>query len=83
MRSWRKTTWAITIWTGLMGLWAISGLAAAGEVASECAAETYTEACEAGTALGGMIGISFLVFIWLAVLIPLSILWFATRNRGA
>jgi hypothetical protein len=70
MRSWRKTTWAIVIWTALMVLWIGSGIAAV-------APQTTTTA----GAAGATIGVTILVLLWFLVVVPLAIIWFATRPK--
>ena len=73
MRHWRKTTWAIAIWTTLCFLWVASGVAATADKAASSDA----------AALGTTFGVAFILFFWFLVLIPLALLWFATRPRSA
>lgn len=71
MRSWRKSTWAIVIWTALCAIWLFSGMAAVGDdVANSDAA-----------AVGATIGVTFIIFFWFLLLVPLAIVWFATRPK--
>lgn len=71
MRKWRKTTWAIVIWTALCALWLFTGMAAVAEDA----------AVSDAAALGATFGSAFILFFWLLLVIPLSVLWFATRPK--
>lgn len=48
----------------LMTSWLFSFLLDVGEVSSKCVGE-YADACLAGSGLGGMIGVSFLLGVWL------------------
>ena len=72
MRSWRKTTWVIAIWTALMVLWIGSGISATAESASHSTA----------AAAGVTIGVTLLFLMWLLVLAPLALVWFATRPKN-
>lgn len=48
----------------LMTTWLFGFLLKVGEISSECTGE-YADACMAGSGLGGMIGLSFLLGVWL------------------
>jgi len=72
MRRWRKMTWAIVIWTGLCFLWVFAGLSEASKV---------TGAGTTAYAAGVTIGVTFIIFVWFLVLIPLALIWFATRPK--
>ena len=76
MRRWRRTTWVIVIWNVLIAVWLVAGLSGI----EQCTGD-YVEACEAGTAIGAGLGITVILGLWFIVLIPLSILWFATRPK--
>lgn len=80
MPRWRKMTWVVVIWTLLFVLWGASGL---GAVSNNCAGLTGTALsnCQAGTAIGGGIGLTFIFLIWFLGFIVLSIVWFATRPK--
>jgi hypothetical protein len=68
---WRKMTWVLVIWTALCVLWVGSGMAAvADDVAGSNAA-----------AVGAGIGVTFILFFWFLVFVPLAIVWFATRPK--
>ncbi len=76
---WRKMTWVILIFTGLMAAWAYFGLR--GEVCSEYqVGTTDREFCEAGETIGTGLGASFVFCIWFVGFIILSIVWFMTRG---
>lgn len=75
---WRKATWALVIWTALMALWIGSGIAA---VSNNCAGKVgeALSICQAGTAIGGGIGITMLLTLWFVGFIVLSLVWLMSR----
>ncbi len=81
MRSWRKMTWAILIWTAVMVAWIVSGASA---VSNNCAGETgdALATCQAATAIGGGIAVTLIGFIWFIGFIVLSVIWFMTRPKN-
>jgi hypothetical protein len=72
MRRWRKSSWAIAIWTAVILLWIVSGIASTADVASTSAA----------AAAGVTIGVAFILFVWFLVMVPMTIIWFATKPKG-
>jgi len=83
MRKWRKMTWALIVWTGLILVWMVEGGSSA---ASECAKETgdgflsasdAQAACEAGAGLG----VLFIALIGFFGFVFLSLIWFMTRPK--
>lgn len=82
MRSWRKMTWAILIWTGLFVAW---GVSAGGAVSNNCAGEVgdALAACQAGTAIGGGLAFTFIFFLWFVGFIVLALIWFMSRPRAS
>jgi len=72
----RKMTWAILIWTGFFILWAYGGLSGVAPCANS------DSGCQAGTAIGGALAVSFLFFLWIVGFIVLSIVWFMTRPKS-
>lgn len=75
MPKFRKMTWALLIWSGLIIAWMVAGGAA-----SDCLAEPdqlSREACEAGTG----IGVALIALIGFFGFVPLSIIWFMTRPK--
>jgi hypothetical protein len=80
MPRWRKATWAIVIWTVLMGIWVVGGV---GSVGNNCPGMTGSQlaACQAGTAIGGGIAVTFIFFIWFLGFVILSIIWFMSRPK--
>ncbi len=77
MRSWRKSTWALVIWTVLMAVWAIGGSMSASSNAN-CGGDQY---CQAGTAIGTGIGVTMLFMLWFVGFIIGVIVWFASRPK--
>jgi hypothetical protein len=82
MRSWRKMTWVIAIWTVLFAAWGISGASA---VSNNCAGETGNTlaACQAGTAIGCGIGLTLIFMLWFVGFIILSLVWFMSRPKNS
>jgi hypothetical protein len=77
---WRKMTWAIFVWSGLMLAWMIGGTA--GEQCSDYAPGTSErQACDLGEDIGTGIGVTVIFFIWFLGFLVLSIVWFMTRPR--
>lgn len=79
---WRKSTWALIIWTVLILVWAFSGAGAAdcgNQTGSEfLSAEDAESACQAGTGLG----VLFILFIGFFGFVFLSLIWFMTRSKS-
>jgi hypothetical protein len=80
MRGWRKMTWAIVIWTAIFVVWIATGV---GAVSNQCPGLTGDElaSCQAATAIGGGIGVTFLFMLWFIGFIVLAIIWFMTRPK--
>ncbi len=77
---WRKMTWAILIFSGLMLAWIVAG--ASTEVCGDYAPGTADrESCELGEDIGTGIGVAALVFLWFLGFVVLSLVWFMTRPR--
>jgi hypothetical protein len=74
-------TWAILIWTGLFILWGATGV---GAVSDECVGLTGEDLsiCQAGTAIGGGIGLTFIFLLWFVGFVVLAIVWFMTRPKN-
>jgi hypothetical protein len=80
LRSWRKMTWAVAIWTVLFAIWGITGASA---VSDNCAGQTgdALATCQAATAIGGGIGLTFIFMLWFIGFIILSLIWFMSRSK--
>lgn len=80
MPHWRKATWAIVIWTVLMALWVVTGV---GSVSNNCAGQAGDQlaACQAGTAIGGGIAVTFLIMLWFIGFVVLALIWFMSRAK--
>jgi hypothetical protein len=63
-----------------MAIWIIGGVA---NVSSNCAGLTGDdlEICQAGTAIGGGIGVTFLFFVWFIGFIILGLIWLMSRPK--
>ena len=82
---WRKMTWAIVIFSGLMLLWLIVGITSA-DNSSHCAHETsrfFSKSdCTAARDVGTGIGAAIISTLWFVGFLVLSLIWFMTRPRG-
>lgn len=77
---WRKMTWTILVFSGLMLAWAIAGTTT--EVCGEYApGSADREACELGEDIGTGIGVALIFGLWLVGFLVLSIVWFMSRPR--
>jgi RNA polymerase subunit RPABC4/transcription elongation factor Spt4 len=72
---WRKATWALIAWTGLMALWAGSGLANVSNIRATSDAE------RAGVAIGTGIGMSIIIGTWFVGFIVLALIWLMSRPQ--
>jgi hypothetical protein len=80
MPRWRKATWALVIFSLLMLLWIVVGVAG---VSDNCAGMTgqELETCQAATAIGGGIGVTVLIIIWFIGFIVLGLIWLMSRPK--
>jgi hypothetical protein len=77
---WRKMTWLILLFTGLMAAWIIGGIAAQEDCGNELPGSVERELCETGTDIGTGIGVGALFCVWFLGFVVLSIIWFMTRH---
>lgn len=70
---WRKATWALVVWSGIIAAWAIGG--AAGNDCGSERTELNQSACKAGTGLG----VAFILFIGFCGFVILALIWLMTR----
>jgi hypothetical protein len=85
MRNWRKMTWVLIIWCALMLIWLVSYGGEIDSASEDCAQERgqlAQDACEAGTEIGGGIGVGVILAVAFFGFVFLSIIWFMTRPRG-
>jgi hypothetical protein len=77
---WRKATWVVVIWTVLMAVWIASGISA---TSNNCAGKTGSDlsACQAGTAIGGGIAVTFLFLVWFIGFVVFSLIWLMSRPQ--
>jgi hypothetical protein len=76
---WRKATWAVVIWTVLIGLWMIAGSQSSPD--STCAGDTGSslELCKSLYHAGTGIGVTLLFFLWFIGFIIFSLIWLMSR----
>ena len=86
---WRKMTWTLLVWSGVMFAWMIgAGVSAGNSVASNCATDpavtsgvlTKQECIDASNA-GTGIGIGLVFFLWFMGFVVLGLIWFMTRPK--
>ena len=75
---WRKMTWVLVVWTGVMFTWMIAGGISAGSECNDLVSEAEQAGCVAGTG----IGVAGLFILWFLGFIVLGLIWFMTRPRG-
>jgi zinc-ribbon domain len=88
---WRKMTWAIVIFSVLMLIWVIAGVASNpsvsdAEIADCMQGDLFTEdecrdTLEAAGDVGTGIGVALIIFLWFFGFIILSIIWFMSRPK--
>lgn len=76
----RIATWAILIWTVLMGVGIVLAFLGIG---GDCAGLTGGELsnCQSDAWARGSIGLGLLVFLWLIVAAPMGIVWWVSRPK--
>lgn len=83
LRGMRKMTWVIIIFNVLMLVWLVGGVGSAANEA-DCEAEatqSLRDACEAGTAVGATLGAGLIIFLWVAGVVILGVLWLVTNRK--
>lgn len=80
MPRWRKATLAIVLFSGLMLIWIVVGISS---VSDNCVGMSgqALENCQAATAIGGGIGVTFLVVVWFFGFIVLGLIWLMSRPK--
>ncbi|HVC76639.1 MAG TPA: hypothetical protein VND96_08995 [Candidatus Micrarchaeaceae archaeon] len=77
---WRKATWALAVFNLLALIWLVSGIAA---TSNECPGLSGTDlsACQAGTAIGAGIGVTFIVILWFIGFVVLGLVWLMSKPK--
>lgn len=83
LRGLRKMTWVIIIFNIIMLVWLVGGVGSAADDANceEEATQSLQEACEAGTAIGTSLGAGIIIFLWVAGVVILGVLWLVTNRK--
>jgi hypothetical protein len=76
----RPLTWVIIGWNILMGIWLAYGIGVVSKTGSNCAAEVYSDACRAGTSIGGAVAIGGILFLTAIVDVILGVIWMVTKD---
>lgn len=78
MPSWRPLTWVILVVQVLFVVWLIGGINAAGD--ETCPESQYSDACEAGQAMGTGIAIFMIILLWALLDVILGVIWLVTNK---
>lgn len=85
MPVWRRATWALVAWNGLMILW--FGRATLGLDDLTCSGgerEGFGRAvCEWGASLGLNFGVGLVISVWVIGLVIFGLIWLMTRPKEA
>jgi hypothetical protein len=83
IRKWRKMTWTLLVFNGLMLIWAISAGASASGTSTECLNDTVlgAETCNDAQDIGAGIAVVMIGVLWFVGFIVLSLIWFMTRPK--
>ncbi|HET6380467.1 MAG TPA: hypothetical protein VFH63_05445 [candidate division Zixibacteria bacterium] len=76
----RKATWALLIWTVLMGIWFATGVGAVAGGPQDCGV-LDRETCEAAYGMGAGLGATFVLFIWFIGFVALGIVWLISKPK--
>ena len=90
-RPWRRilprrvSTWLMTIWTTICGIWIIGAVAEASgnEASADCTRFNSAETCDAAGDLGTGIGVGLIILLWFIVFAALALVALLTRKRSA
>lgn len=77
---WRIPTWLLLIWSGLIGAWLFSAVVLVADACDNVTGESR-DACLAGTAIGGGLAITFILFIWFMGFVVLGLVWLMSRPQ--
>lgn len=77
MAHWRKSTWALVIWTVLMILWLATTLQREFNCDRESGAARAV--CDAGASIGMSLGPSLVGVVWFFGLVTIGLIWLASR----
>jgi hypothetical protein len=84
---WRKMTWTLIIFTGIMIAWMIGGASSATDshAISQCVANAggalSAQDCQSASQAGAGIGVALLIGLWFMGFVVLSLVWFMTRPK--
>ena len=80
MAHWRKTTWALVIWTVFMVLWLASTLR--GEFNCDRETGAARAVCDAGASIGMTYGASLVGVVWFIGFIAIGLIWMVSRPKS-
>lgn len=79
LRKFRKMTWVLWAWCVLILVWAVSTASSTDEACTP--GDEFSEACEAGAAVGAGLGVALILFIGFVGFVFFSIIWLMTRPK--
>ena len=75
---WRKMTWALVVFTGLMTVWIVA--AGVDRPSKDC--PPGDTLCVNASDTGTAVGVGLLVFLFFLGFVILSLVWFMSRPKG-
>ncbi len=82
MFRWRKATWALGLWTVLMGGLLVATVQSVNDMNERCVYSTISQSqCQTGVAVGGSVGVTVGLVIWFIGFIVLSLVWLMSRPQ--
>ena len=80
----RVSTWLMTIWTAVCGLWLVAGISAASgdDASGDCVRVIGRKACDDAGDTGSAIGVLLIIVLWAIVLTALGVVALVTRKRA-
>ncbi len=79
MTEWRKATWALAIWNVVMILGLATAIGGMGDLSCVGESGAALAVCEAGTNIGRILGLGFVLIAWLIGSIAFGLVWVITR----
>jgi hypothetical protein len=81
----RVSTWLMTAWTAICGLWLVVGVAGASgdEASADCVASAGRQLCDDAGDVGSAIGVGLIILLWFIVFAALALVALLTRKRSA
>lgn len=80
----RVSTWLMTVWTAICGLWLMVGVIAASgdEASADCVNSAGRQLCDDAGDVGSAIGAGLIILLWFVVFAALALVALLTRKRA-